>query len=205
MSKDSLEMQRLQQMSAYEQDLWQSGISYIAGVDEAGRGPLAGPVTAAAVILPVDCLIPGINDSKKLTPKKRLLLEKEIKDKAIAWACVSINHRIIDKINILQASRLAMSRAVSRLSTDPQFLLIDALKLDLPIPQSPLIHGDSLSISIAAASIIAKNTRDRIMEKCDRLWPDYGFAKHKGYPTPQHKEALRNLGYCPIHRKSFKF
>ena len=196
---------RLLEMSKYEQEFWTRGICYIAGIDEAGRGPLAGPVTAAAVILPQDCQIEGINDSKKLSEKKRLVLEDVIKKQALAWSCVSINHLVIDNINILEASRLAMSRAVQRLQIKPQLLLIDALSLQTDIPQKSLIHGDALSISIAAASIIAKNTRDRLMLKCDQLWPEYGFAKHKGYPTVAHKEALHIHGYCPIHRKSFKY
>ncbi|MBS1348166.1 MAG: ribonuclease HII [Firmicutes bacterium] len=199
------EQARFIAMSAYEKELWQQGINYIAGLDEAGRGPLAGPVTAAAVILPQDCLIPGLNDSKKLSEKKRLALEKEIKEQALAWSCVNINHQIIDKINILEASRLAMVKAVQKLAVAPQHLLIDAVSLDIAIPQTAIVHGDALSISIAAASIIAKNTRDRLMVLMDAKWPQYGFATHKGYPTAAHKQALRQYGYCPIHRRSFKY
>ena len=199
------EKARLLAMSKYEEELWSSGIDYIAGLDEAGRGPLAGPVTAAAVILPKGCLIPGLNDSKKLSEKKRLTLEKEIKAQAIAWSCASVNHRIIDNINILEASRLAMTRAIAKLSILPQHLLIDAVKLDIDIPQTSINHGDALSISIAAASMIAKNTRDRLMVLMDAKWPQYGFAAHKGYPTAAHKQALREYGYCPIHRRSFKY
>ena len=199
------EQARFIAMSAYEKELWQQGINYIAGLDEAGRGPLAGPVTAAAVILPQDCLIPGLNDSKKLSEKKRLALEKEIKEQALAWSCVNINNQIIDKINILEASRLAMAKAVQKLAVAPQHLLIDAVSLDVAIPQTAIIHGDALSISIAAASIIAKNTRDRLMVLMDAKWPQYGFAAHKGYPTAAHKQALRQYGYCPIHRRSFKY
>ncbi len=199
------EQERLIAMSRYEQALWEDGLSYLAGVDEAGRGPLAGPVTAAAVILPPGCLIPGINDSKKLSEKKRLALEAEIKRQAVAWSCAHVNQRIIDQINILEASRLAMVRAISKLMVAPQHLLTDALRLPLELPQTPIIHGDALSVSIAAASIIAKNTRDRLMLLMDAKWPQYGFAKHKGYPTVAHKRAIRQYGYCPIHRRSFKY
>ena len=199
------EKARLLAMSKYEEELWSSGIDYIAGLDEAGRGPLAGPVTAAAVILPKGCLIAGLNDSKKLSEKKRLALEKEIKAQAIAWSCASVNHRIIDNINILEASRLAMTKAIAKLGIPPQHLLIDAVKLDIDIPQTAIIHGDALSLSIAAASIIAKNTRDRLMVLMDAKWPQYGFAAHKGYPTAAHKQALHEYGYCPIHRRSFKY
>lgn len=202
---DVSEQARLYLISRYERELSQRGIYYIAGLDEAGRGPLAGPVTAAAVILPANCFIAGVKDSKQLSEKKRLGIEEQIKAQALAWACVSINHHIIDEINILEASRLAMCRAVQRLQIKPQHLLIDAMKLDLDIPQTSIIKGDSLSISIAAASIIAKNTRDRLMVLSDEKWPEYGFAAHKGYPTVAHKEALRQYGYCPIHRHSFKY
>lgn len=199
------EQQRLLAMSGYELQLWRKGLQYIAGLDEAGRGPLCGPVTAAAVILPADCLIPGLNDSKRLSEKRRLTLEAQIKQQAVAWACISVSHKVIDEINILQASRLAMCRAIQRLTTQPQHLLIDAVRLDLDIPQTAIVHGDCLSISIAAASIIAKNTRDRLMLLADRKWPEYGFAAHKGYPTAAHKAALREYGYCPLHRRSFKY
>lgn len=196
---------RLQEMRRYEQELNDQGIKLVCGIDEAGRGPLAGPVTAAAVILPAGCMIPGVNDSKKISEKKRKALAEEIKNTALAWSCVSINHRIIDEINILEASRLAMRRAVEKLSIRPVYLLTDAMKLEMGIPYTPLVHGDAISISIAAASIIAKTTRDALMLLADAKWPQYGFAGHKGYPTAKHKEALRQYGYCPIHRKTFKF
>ena len=199
------ELLRLQELSRYERELWDKGIRYVCGIDEAGRGPLAGPVTAAAVILPVDTLIPGVNDSKKLSAKKRETLAAEIKEKSLAWACVCVDHRTIDEINILEASKLAMLKAVEKLSVHPEHLLIDAVKLDTDIPCTPLIHGDALSISIAAASIIAKTTRDHLMELADAKWPEYGFAKHKGYPTAAHKQALREYGPCPIHRRSFRY
>jgi ribonuclease HII len=202
---DSAEQQRLYSLSEYENALWQKGLDHIAGIDEAGRGPLAGPVTAAAVILPRGCLIKGINDSKKLSEKRRLELETEIKSQALAWSCVFINHRVIDHINVLQASLLAMRRAVDKLAVCPQHLLIDASSIDSRIPQTAIVKGDAKSISIAAASIIAKNSRDRLMVLCDGKWPQYGFARHKGYPTAAHKEALREYGYCPIHRRTFKY
>ncbi len=203
--KEAAELSRLLELSHYEQELYAQGATLICGIDEAGRGPLAGPVTAAAVILPKNCLIPGINDSKKLSPKKREKLAAEIKETAISWACVSIDHRVIDEINILEASKLAMCRAVERLSVKPDHLLVDAVELPLDIPCKAIIHGDAQSISIAAASIIAKTTRDRLMLLADKKWPEYGFAKHKGYPTAAHKEALHSYGPCPIHRRSFKY
>ena len=193
------------EMSEYENRLHQQGITLIAGIDEAGRGPLAGPVTAAAVILPVDAFIPGLDDSKKLSEKKRLLLENEIKEKSLAWACGSVNHLVIDEINIRRAAMLAMIKAVHRLAIQPQHLLIDAMELDLPMPQSSIIHGDANSVSIAAASIIAKNYRDRIMRQFDLIYPKYEFSRHKGYPTPLHKSLLREHGPSPIHRKTFTY
>ena len=199
------EYERLYELSRYERGLRDRGIQLICGIDEAGRGPLAGPVTAAAVILPPDCLICGIDDSKKLSAKKREALAVQIKEKAIAWACASVNQRVIDDINILEASKLAMRRAVAKLSVRPDFLLIDAVDPGIDIPCSPIIHGDALSISIAAASIIAKTTRDQLMMLADKKWPQYGFARHKGYPTALHKEALKKYGYCPLHRKSFRY
>ena len=194
-----------QEMSRYEEALRKRGLRFIAGLDEAGRGPLAGPVTAAAVILPDDAYIPGLNDSKKLSEKRRLQMEVEIKKQAIAWSCVSVEHGVIDEINILEASKLAMCRAVEQLSPGPEHLLIDALTLPLPLAQTGIIQGDAKSVSIAAASILAKSERDRIMLRYDALYPEYGFAKHKGYPTIAHKAVLRELGYSPIHRRSFKY
>ena len=194
-----------QNMNKYEDELSKSGATFIAGVDEAGRGPLAGPVAAAAVILPRNAYIPSLNDSKKLSEKRRLILEDEIKQQAIAWSCVMINPDIIDQINILEATKLAMIQAIHELTHPPQHVLTDAVILDIDIPQTNIIKGDALSVSIAAASIIAKNTRDRLMYEYDKLYPQYHFAKHKGYPTALHKEALRQYGPCPIHRKSFKY
>ncbi len=199
------EKRHWQEMRCYEDQLLSEGYTRIAGLDEAGRGPLAGPVTAAAVILPPDCLILGLDDSKKLSEKKRLRLEEEIKAKALAWCCASVDPETIDAINILEASRLAMQQAVNGLTLAPQYLLIDALQLPLLLPQQSIIKGDAKSVSIAAASILAKNARDRMMVAFDAQYPGYGFARHKGYPTAAHKQALRDLGYTPIHRRSFKF
>ena len=204
MKNEAAELARLAEMSLFEQNLFGQGIKLIAGIDEAGRGPLAGPVTAAAVILPPGCIIEGINDSKKLSAIKRLRLEQIIKQKALAYAVASVNHRKIDEINILEAARLAMVKAVKRLTIHPEHLLIDAMLLPLEIEQTSLIHGDARSISIAAASILAKNQRDRIMVAFDRIYPQYGLARHKGYPTKFHRQAISIFGLTPIHRRSFR-
>jgi ribonuclease HII len=196
--------ERWQSMSAYERELWSQGLSHVAGLDEAGRGPLAGPVVAAAVILPAECFIPGLNDSKKLTEATRLRLEPLIKEQSLSWAVADVNHRIIDEINILEASRLAMMKALASLDIVPQHLLIDALRLPTDIPQSNIVHGDSLSISIAAASVLAKNHRDRIMVNLARRYPGYGLERHKGYPTKAHRQAVAEMGLSPIHRRSFR-
>jgi len=197
--------QRWQDMNEYEDALRRQGITAIAGIDEAGRGPLAGPVVAGAVILPAGCEILGLNDSKQLSEKKRLQLEEEIKEKALAWACIAVSAQRIDEINILQATKQAMCEAVAALSVTPQHLLLDAITLPVDLPQTPIIKGDCKSVSIAAASILAKNERDRMMVAYDAQYPVYGFAKHKGYPTAQHKESLRTHGFSPIHRRTFRF
>lgn len=198
------EASRIELMASYEKSLYEKGLQYIAGIDEAGRGPLAGPVVAAAVILPVGCRIWGLNDSKKLSEARRFELEEEIKEVAVAYAVAGVNHLEIDRINIRVASLLAMSKAVSRLGMQPEHLLIDAERLPrLDIPQTAIIKGDSLSISIAAASILAKNHRDRIMGRFDKLYPQYGFALHKGYPTIAHKQKVAECGFSPIHRRTF--
>ncbi|MDO4581001.1 MAG: ribonuclease HII [Bacillota bacterium] len=197
------QLARWQQMCGYERELWARGVYLIAGLDEAGRGPLAGPVTAAAVILPPDCRILGVDDSKKLSPARRAALEPLIKETAVAWAVADVNHRLIDRINILEASRLAMLRALAKLALRPEHLLIDALSLDTPLPQTAIVKGDANSVSIAAASILAKNHRDRLMEKLDALFPEYGLAQHKGYPTAAHRAACRKYGLSAIHRRSF--
>jgi len=192
-------------MWAFEHKAGKKGFMKIAGVDEAGRGPLAGPVVSAAVILPQSFPVSDITDSKKLTPKKRETLYDEIYTNSVSVGTGIVEPNEIDRINILQASLLSMKLAVESLNCDPDFLLIDGnYGIESDLPQEPVIKGDSLSISIAAASIIAKVTRDRIMEKYHSEYPQYGFLKHKGYPTKAHKEAIREFGCCPIHRKSFR-
>lgn len=189
---------------AFEEIAHNSGFINVAGVDEVGRGPLAGPVMAAAVILPTGLLISGIDDSKKLSPQKREFLFDVITAKAIAIGIGVVEPDIIDRINILQATRLAMLYAVEQLTQQPDYLLIDGITLiNTTIPQKTIKKGDSLSISIAAASIIAKVTRDRLMVKMDLLYPGYGFAGHKGYGSSLHMEAIRRLGPSPIHRLTF--
>ncbi len=181
------------------------GFRHIAGIDEAGRGPLAGPVISAAVILPFDFPDPGITDSKKLSPKKREEFFSIIMENALAVSTGRSDHDEIDKINILAASLKSMKRAVNGLSFVPDYLLIDGkFTIDSDIPQQALVKGDSRSISIAAASIIAKVTRDRIMEELHLSYPEYGFDRHKGYPTEFHRKALAEFGPCPWHRRSFK-
>ncbi len=194
-----------------QNDLWaiekscsDRGYMLICGVDEAGRGPLAGPVYAAAVILPAQAEIPGLNDSKKLTDKKRRELYPIIQEKAVAYAIASASHAEIDEINILQATYLAMERAIHSLSVRPEVALIDGNRAkDFGLPVQTVVHGDSLSASIAAASVLAKVARDDHMLALAKEYPGYGFEIHKGYGTKAHYEALRNLGPCPIHRMSF--
>jgi ribonuclease HII len=199
------EGQRLRHLFKFEQEIWERGITKIAGVDEAGMSPLAGPVVAGAVILPVGWRHVGVDDSKKLDAKERARLVVEIKARAVAWAVGIVEPAEIDAINIYRAGLLAMRRAVEGLAVAPEHLLIDARKLkEIPIPQKAIIHGDALSFSIAAASIVAKTTRDAIMEGLDRAHPGYGFAKHKGYPVAEHYDALSRLGACAVHRRSFR-
>ena len=187
-----------------ENELYDSGISTLCGVDEAGRGPLAGPVCAAAVMLPRGIVIDGLNDSKKLSPKVRDELFEEIKEKAVAWSVGIASPARIDEINILQATYEAMREALAGLSAAPGVLLNDAVTIPgVSIPQVPIIKGDAKSLSIAAASILAKVTRDRMMEEYGNVFPGYGFEKHKGYGTAAHMEAIRQLGPCPIHRRTF--
>lgn len=195
---------KYEEMSASEKELWNKGFHLIAGVDEVGRGPLAGPVVTAAVILDPSIMIPGVNDSKKLSPKRRAELKKEIEEKAIAIGIGILDEKVIDDINILEATKQAMRSAILNLDPAPDMVLIDAVHLkDLPYPQQSIIKGDALSVSIAAASIIAKETRDAMMAAYDEIYPGYGFAKHKGYGTKEHMDAIRKLGPCPIHRRSF--
>ncbi len=187
-----------------ENGLYAQGYTAICGVDEAGRGPLAGPVCAGAVILPKGLEIPGLNDSKKLTDKKRRELYPIIKEQAVAWGIGFASHEEIDELNILQATYLAMSRAIQALEGKADFALIDGNRAkDFGIPLKTVVKGDSLSASIAAASVLAKVARDDIMLEMAKEYPEYGFEVHKGYGTKQHYEALRQHGHCPIHRMSF--
>lgn len=196
------ELARLEQMTAFEKEYGRIGI--VCGIDEAGRGPLAGPVAAGAVILPEDCRILYLNDSKKLSEKRREELFEEIKEKAAAWSVGIVSPARIDDINILQATYEAMRDAVGRLGVTPDVLLNDAVTIPgLPMKQVPIIKGDAKSLSIAAASVLAKVTRDHMMAEYEEMFPGYGFAKHKGYGTAAHIQAIRELGPCPIHRRSF--
>ena len=189
----------------YENQARESGCSRIAGIDEAGRGPLAGPVVAAAVVLPPSFSVVGVNDSKKLSEKKRNELFDKIFSKASAVGVGIADENEIDLLNILKASLLAMARAVANLSVVPDFLLIDGtFQIASDIPQTAIPKGDAKSISIAAASIIAKVTRDRLMLQYHKTFPQYDFSRHKGYPTRAHRDAIKTFGCCPIHRKSFK-
>ncbi len=191
-------------MNTFEKIAYQEGYQLIAGVDEAGRGPLAGPVVAAAVILPPDYVNDEINDSKQLSAGKREKLYETINKDAVAIGIGIVDTEVIDNLNILQASLQAMREAVLELSTSPDYLLIDGLhKIPLITPQKPLVKGDSLSISIAAASIIAKVSRDRIMEMYHRQFPQYNFRQNKGYGTKEHCDAIKQFGICKVHRKSF--
>jgi ribonuclease HII len=186
-----------------ERELRARGFHAIAGVDEVGRGALFGPVVAAAVVLSPDRPVRGLNDSKQLEPERRETLSGRIRERACAWAIAAVDAATIDSVNIYQASRLAMRLAVSRLDPAPDFLLVDAVSIDLPIPQRPLIQGDARCHAIAAASIIAKVYRDACMRVWDRVFPEYGLAGHKGYATPEHCKALEEYGPTPLHRLSF--
>ena len=195
---------RLEKMLAYEKELYAQGIDHIAGVDEVGRGPLAGPVVAAAVILPKACKIPGLNDSKKIPKSKHKEIYEDVLQNAIAIGIGVKDNQVIDQVNIYEATKLAMMEAIGQLEPQPQHLLIDAMKLDLPIPQTSIIKGDANSLSIAAASIVAKVTRDQMMEEFDREYPGYDFAQNAGYGTTKHLAGLDQLGVTPIHRRSFE-
>src|SRR6266540_4059862 len=199
------EGQRLHTLLRFEIDLWAQGFSFVAGVDEAGMAPLAGPVVAGAVILPKNYKLRGLNDSKKILDEvKREELAAQIKHDAVCWSIGFAEVEEIDRINIYHAGLLAMQRAVFGLSCVPDFVLVDARRIpNCQWPQRGIIHGDALSATIAAASIIAKTTRDAHMLELDRLYSGYGFASHKGYPTPEHCRALKELGALPIHRRSF--
>ena len=195
---------RLEKMLAYEKELYTQGIQLIAGVDEVGRGPLAGPVVAAAVILPENCKIPGLNDSKKIPKSKHKEIYEAVLQNAIAIGIGVKDNQVIDQVNIYEATKLAMMEAIGQLDPQPQHLLIDAMKLDLPISQTSIIKGDANSLSIAAASIVAKVTRDQMMEEFDREYPGYDFAQNAGYGTAKHLAGLEQLGVTPIHRRSFE-
>jgi ribonuclease HII len=198
------EGQRLRNLLRYETRLWERGVTLVAGVDEAGMAPLAGPVVAAACILPRDYRPRGVDDSKQLDAGERERLAADIKKNAVAWAVGWAEVGEIDRLNIYWAGILSLRRAVLGLDPRPEHLLIDARRIrDLDIPQDGIVHGDALSLTIAAASILAKTTRDAWMARMDEEHPGYGFARHKGYPTPDHVAALRERGACPIHRRSF--
>ena len=198
------QIQRLAEMLSFERELWSAGKDFIAGVDEVGRGPLAGPVVTAAVILPKDFSLLGVDDSKKLSPKRREELFEQIKDAVVCWAIGRREPDRIDEINILEATKEAMRDAIRALPVEPDHVLIVAVRLPgLEMPQTSIIKGDARSVSIAAASILAKVTRDREMVEMAEIYPGYAFESNKGYGTAAHYEGLRALGPCPIHRKTF--
>lgn len=200
------EIERLTKLKEIEEKIYNSKeVKYICGIDEAGRGPLAGPVVIAAVIMPRNSIIEGVNDSKKVSEKKREKLYEEITSSSIAWAVGIIDQNEIDDINILNATKKGLTQALTELEQRPDIILVDALtKIDtLGIPYESIIKGDAKSYSIAAASIVAKVTRDRIMRQWDEIYPQYGFEKHKGYGTAMHINAIKEYGPCPLHRKSF--
>ena len=200
------EEERLKLLKSDEQKIYETeNIEYIAGIDEAGRGPLAGPVVVAAVIMPKDSMIEGVNDSKKVSEKKREKLYEQITNEAIAYGIGIIDQKEIDSINILNATKKAVTTAIASLKVKPDLILVDALTNinTLGVPYKSIIKGDAKEYSIAAASIIAKVTRDRIMREWDEIYPQYGFAKHKGYGTANHIKVIKEIGPCILHRKSF--
>lgn len=201
---EEVEDKRLESMLRYEKKIYAQGFQVIAGIDEVGRGPLAGPVVAAAVILPKGCKIKHLNDSKKIPKSKHVAIYHEVMEQAVAVGIGIKDAKIIDQVNIYEATKLAMLEALGKLNPAPQHLLIDAMKLDTPIPQQSIIKGDANSLSIAAASIVAKVTRDRLMANYDQTYPGYGFAQNAGYGTAEHLTGLERLGITPIHRKSFE-
>lgn len=199
-----MQMEKLIEMKRYEEELYNSGVTLIAGVDEVGRGPLAGPVVAAAVVLPRDFAVLGVDDSKKLSEKKREELFQIIQDQAVCWSIGMADNLRIDEINILEATKEAMTKAVLALPRRPEHVLIDALTLkDVPIAQTGIIKGDAKSVSVAAASILAKVTRDRMMAEYHEKFPFYAFDRNKGYGTKAHYEGIAAKGFCPWHRRSF--
>lgn len=199
------EIERLNILKEFENNLYKTGIHYIAGIDEAGRGPLAGPVVVGVVIMNPDSFIEGVNDSKKVSELKRERLYEKITEEAIDWAVGIVDQKEIDEINILNATKKALTIAISSLKIKPDKILVDALEnIDTcGIPYTSIIKGDAKVYSISAASIIAKVTRDRIMQEYDEIYPQYGFAGHKGYGTAKHIQAIKTYGPCPLHRKSF--
>ena len=202
--RQQAEVRRLHKLYRYEDECLSQGYNLVAGTDEAGRGPLAGPVAAAAVILPSHCILPHLNDSKRLSALRREKLYDIIIAEAVAYDVELIEPAQIDRTNILLATQQAMCMAIEGLSPKPDIVITDAVRLPLAVPYWPLIRGDNLSASVAAASILAKVTRDRIMLEYDKLYPEYGFAKHKGYGTKEHLAALAEHGPCPIHRMNFE-
>ena len=193
------------QMDVFERACQRSGYRQIAGIDEAGRGALAGPVIAAAVILPLNCGIAGLKDSKQLTPKQRDLLSDEIYRVAVSVGIGSVDNHVVDNLNVLEATLLAMRQAIEKLTPQPDYLLVDGINFPaIDIQGEAITKGDNRSYSIAAASIIAKTTRDRLMIALDRAYPNYGFSQHKGYPTSQHRHAIAQFGASDIHRHTFK-
>jgi ribonuclease HII len=189
---------------SWESDLRSRGFRLIAGVDEVGRGCIFGPVVAASVILDPACVINGLNDSKKIDPERQEEIASVIRDRALSWSVADVDSAVIDRINIYQASRLAMKSALRQLEIQPDFVLVDAVPLDIEWPQLPLIQGDERCFSIAAASIVAKVHRDAAMREFDAVYPQYGLARHKGYQTPEHLSALERFGPSPLHRFSFE-
>ena len=199
------ELERLTKLKETEKDLHSKGFKNICGIDEAGRGPLAGPVVVAGVIMPEDSMIEGVNDSKKVSEKKREKLYDKILEEAISYSVAVIGQDVIDDINILNATKMGLTKVVEEQEVKPDLIIVDALNhIDTKgIPYDSIIKGDAKCYSISAASIIAKVTRDRIMRQWDEIYPQYGFSKHKGYGTKMHIEAIKEYGLCPIHRKSF--
>ncbi|HFU4500509.1 TPA: ribonuclease HII [Streptococcus suis] len=204
LEKEAAEDARLEAMLFYEKALYENGVELIAGIDEVGRGPLAGPVVAAAVILPKGCKIRYLNDSKKIPKSKHEAIYQEVMERAVAVGVGVKDAAVIDQVNIYEATKLAMLEALGNLNQEPEHLLIDAMKLDTPLQQTSIIKGDANSLSIAAASIVAKVTRDKMMADYDKEFSGYGFAKNAGYGTSEHLESLNQLGITPIHRKTFE-
>ena len=199
------EEQRLVKLKQIDKEFFDMGMNYVCGIDEAGRGPLAGPVVVASVIMPKDSMIEWVNDSKKVTEKRREILYEKILEEAISYGIAIIDQEEIDDINILQATKKGLTQAITSMNVKPEVILVDALTgIDtLGIPYKSIIKGDANSYSIAAASILAKVTRDKIMREWDNIYPEYGFEGHKGYGTAKHIQAIKEYGICPLHRKSF--